>query len=235
MPGAVTHQALIAGYFSPRNIPNLAFWVDASNAGSITIATGVSQWNDLSGNGRNLTQATTTKQPALQSAALNGKDYVQFDGTSDIMSNTGWTSVSNPITICGVSRIRSSGAFFGPVGQFGTGSFGISHVFDSGVGGAAYRMYSSASIAGSAPVFNVWNYFTVEWNGASSFARASAASIIGTGDAGSSTASGYYLGANQPESIFFPVDVAEICIYAGALTAAQYGVVEGYLKAKWGL
>jgi len=36
--------------FSPLNISNLLLWVDASNAGSLTLSgSNVLQWNDLSG------------------------------------------------------------------------------------------------------------------------------------------------------------------------------------------
>lgn len=41
-----------------------ALWLDAADSSTITIATGVSQWNDKSGNGRNVSQSTPAAQPA---------------------------------------------------------------------------------------------------------------------------------------------------------------------------
>jgi hypothetical protein len=68
--------------FSPSSISGLMLWLDASAAGSITIGTGVSQWNDLSGNGRNATQSTGSKQPAYGSTAFNGLPGLTFTGSS---------------------------------------------------------------------------------------------------------------------------------------------------------
>jgi hypothetical protein len=51
--------------FNPSSVANLAFWLRADLTSSLTIATGVSAWADLSGNGRNFTQATGSKQPTV--------------------------------------------------------------------------------------------------------------------------------------------------------------------------
>ena len=69
--------------FSPLSLPNLAWWLDAGRG--ITIATGVSQWNDLSGNNRNATQPTAGSQPALTTNAIGGFPAVTFDGASSYM------------------------------------------------------------------------------------------------------------------------------------------------------
>lgn len=50
-----------------------------------TIANGgvISQWSDVSGNNRHLTQATGSKQPTLRFGVLNERPVVRFDGTDD--------------------------------------------------------------------------------------------------------------------------------------------------------
>lgn len=48
----------------------------------VTIATGISQLDDLSGNGRNLTQGTGSAQPARVLAAYNGKPCARFVAAS---------------------------------------------------------------------------------------------------------------------------------------------------------
>jgi len=60
-------------------------WLDASDASTITIATGVSQWADKSGNNRHATQATTTNRPAVAPGAVNGLNAINFDGTNDVL------------------------------------------------------------------------------------------------------------------------------------------------------
>lgn len=55
---------------------------------SVTDAGGgaCSQWDNLMGGGRNLTQATGTARPLIVAAAQNGLRAIRFDGTTDYMS-----------------------------------------------------------------------------------------------------------------------------------------------------
>jgi hypothetical protein len=80
--GGAANQVL----WTPAEITT-QLWLDAADAGTITIDTGVSQWNDKSGNGYNVVQATTSEQPALLTAELNGLDIVSFNGSSDYLWN----------------------------------------------------------------------------------------------------------------------------------------------------
>lgn len=73
--------------FSPRTIPDCALWLDAADSNTIITATGVSQWNDKSGNGYNLTQATGASQPTQ-----SGK-YIVF--SSDRYLNIPAASINN--------------------------------------------------------------------------------------------------------------------------------------------
>ena len=69
--------------------PNLEAHYDASVPSSITEVTGVSNWADLSGNGRDLIQATGADQP-VYSAANNS---ITFGGVSDFLKTAGFTLV----------------------------------------------------------------------------------------------------------------------------------------------
>lgn len=75
--GAIWNAGLLP---SPPSI-----WVNETSA--MTIATGVSAWNDLSPNGFNLTQAVTGQQPARILAGLNGMRTVRSDGVDDYLSS----------------------------------------------------------------------------------------------------------------------------------------------------
>ena len=59
---------------------NLALWVDAEDS-TITGDPDITQWTDLSGNNRHLTQDTATHYP--QKTTLGAWIAVQFDGTAD--------------------------------------------------------------------------------------------------------------------------------------------------------
>jgi hypothetical protein len=69
-----------AAAFSPASIAGLKVWIDPTDAGSVAVATGASQINDLSGNGNHATQSTGSNQPTYSSG-----QYITFDGTDDWM------------------------------------------------------------------------------------------------------------------------------------------------------
>jgi hypothetical protein len=82
--------ARLAG-FSPSDIPNLALWLDASDANSFFDATSggsevtsdaasVARWEDKSGNARHFTQSTAGERPALAVAAVNGRNALYSSG-----------------------------------------------------------------------------------------------------------------------------------------------------------
>lgn len=75
-----------SGGTSPETILGSALWAwhDASNTGSVTIDTGVSNWADLSGNSRPLTQGTAANQPTYTSG-----ESVDFTSSNYRMGVTG--------------------------------------------------------------------------------------------------------------------------------------------------
>lgn len=76
---------------APNTMPNLAAWF-VGGVGITSAAGAISQWNDQSGNGRHLVQATGASQPALQADGS-----ILFDGVDDSLA-TGSLSIALPIT-----------------------------------------------------------------------------------------------------------------------------------------
>lgn len=70
-------------------------WLDADDVSTITIATGVSEWRDKSGNGRHFTQATTSKQPTYNATGFNGRPTLVFDGSNSLLSGGTNTAMTN--------------------------------------------------------------------------------------------------------------------------------------------
>ena len=86
--------------FSPRQIPGCALWLDAVDTSTITMATGVSQWNDKSGNSYNLTQGTGSLQPTRTGNFLNFQSNYYLNIPTSSINNTSSYSfffVFNPI------------------------------------------------------------------------------------------------------------------------------------------
>ena len=70
--------------FTPNKIAGLAIWLDAADASTVTISTGVSAWkNKVSGSTIEATQATGNNQPDYQIAQQSGKNSIFFDGSND--------------------------------------------------------------------------------------------------------------------------------------------------------
>lgn len=76
---------------------DLKAWYDALDATTITIDTGVSQWNDRSGNGRHLVQATVANQPAYSGTGFDGtRPGITYDGVNDrLVRNPGGSLFRN--------------------------------------------------------------------------------------------------------------------------------------------
>jgi hypothetical protein len=68
--------------WTPAFLPSLALWLDAEDASTITLnGATVSQWDDKSGNGNHVSNATAATQPAYLTTGWNGKPTVSFTET----------------------------------------------------------------------------------------------------------------------------------------------------------
>ena len=215
-------------------LANLAGWYDVSQAAGVTTGTGgISSLNDLSGNGRHLTQATSTKRPALTTAGQNGLNVATFDGVDDFMSATWVKSV--PFSVFAALKVRANSA----------GSSVIIG-FDSWAGFGNY-LYISAGL----------RTFTRFWNNPSllgdidlsdgMFAQISmvenlANSVLGkngteiTGSLGNVGTSVICIGdASDESSVNSAVTVGEVILIAAAASATVREQIKNYLCGKWGI
>ena len=92
---------------------NLVLWLDADLG--VTGTTAITQWDDQSGNGKNVTQLNAQNQPSLNeaSSALNFHSSIEFDGNRDFLSTSGvLSSVTDDMTVFIVTEIdKSSGEY----------------------------------------------------------------------------------------------------------------------------
>lgn len=80
MPRGVSRldEAQLQGrLWTPALLPSLALWLDAGDLSTISIATGVSQWRDKSGNERHFGQVTTGIQPQYRQVGFNGRPCLE--------------------------------------------------------------------------------------------------------------------------------------------------------------
>ena len=227
---AVSQMALLGGSmsFQPSDIANLAAWYRADQG--ITIATGVSQWNDISGNGRHLTQATGANQPTFgATSGPNSTPALTFDGSNDVLSAT-FSAINQPLHCFAIMRTNNIPAASGFIS-----------------GGASGERFIAGNTA-STNVLNYWggtgivyshsdttNHFLWEVlvNGASSSViRGNTAA--GTGSVGSNTMSGVTLG-QMPGNGYTNCILSEVAIYSAQISGTNLTNLRAYYASRYGV
>lgn len=220
--------------FSPLSLANLAGWYDVSQAAGVTTGTGgISSLNDLSGNGRHLTQATSTKRPALTAAGQNGLNVATFDGVDDMMSVA--YVRSQPYTIAIAFKVRANAAgssvFVGLSPWSGldvefymsTGDRTLSKI-GAGVVMTPTMDLSNGNFAACIGVFN----------GAGSIQSKNGTEQTGTISNRATTA--IALGDSPDETaVNSPITVGELIVLAEASSADVRAQLNSYLRGKWGI
>lgn len=225
--------------FVPTSIPGCQLWLRADLG--ITISTGVSQWNDQSGTGHNVTQATTGNQPTyFTSGGPNNLPYINFGagGTTVGLFNAGASPISaTNCTLFIVLQTTNPGlASF----QFAMG-FGVSNgiqmgvpdnsarsLYFGGIGAAADGPPSSSweiwgATASSAPLQTFYLNGVLRTLTPNNVVAIAATNQISVGNF---SAGGSFSWAGN---------IAECIAFNTILSAAQIAEVNNYLNAKYNI
>ena len=211
----------------PQTINGLQLWLRADQG--ITLATGVSQWNDLSGNGNNLSQSTVGLRPAYNAtdAAYNNQPTLSFSAVANTVIGGGSITHAQPYTIifvgdsalAGSSIIESGGTYSG-LYTFGPGAGYI--CFYAGTGQQSNTGITSKSVV--AAVFN----------GASSSIYVNNSSTpVFSANPGSGGLSGAINIGNTGLAGPFTGNIAEVLIYNSVLSTTQLGTIFQYLGSRY--
>jgi hypothetical protein len=241
--------------FDPRRIANLGIWLDATVDSSLTFnGNTVSEWRDLSGNGRHFAQTTAGNQPNGVNVTQNGRRALQFSGGQAMNGNAATlNTIRNApgATAVGVFKFNSTGVN-GVVVNFGiataanVGRFQIGQ--NSGVGGtyAGGRRLDADSFASAfyadntnarvqSGVLDYANSDAFIWeNGA---LKASNTSFQTNGNSQDANHAGVVVGSNLASagSLFLNGWIGEMLVWPRALTDLERQRVERYLGRKWGI
>src|SRR5437016_2529823 len=88
--------------FSPKNVPGLKLWVGVESLAGTPEGTGVSVWQDQSGIGNDLAQATGLLKPIYRQS-VNGSPAMDF-GQGERMATTGNVLVTDRFVVMAVGR-----------------------------------------------------------------------------------------------------------------------------------
>tara|TARA_R110002153_G_scaffold168044_2_gene320753 strand:- start:192 stop:2387 length:2196 start_codon:yes stop_codon:yes gene_type:complete len=215
-------------------ISGLKLHLDASDATTITKDSSnlVSAWNDKSGEGNHISQATASKQPLWVGNTQNGLPLIRFDGTDDQLNRS--TFVNGAI---------SQGFYMFVVMKPTVGTASNPYNFDGGASARGWCYTDSSDVVryGSAteqiidsnlPSTPVMYTFFV--NGSSSNVRKNSVSTT-SATLGSTSSNGLWLACRHNDTSFGSPDHAEFLFYDNDIGTTNRDAVERYLKKKWGL
>lgn len=219
--------------------PTASYEESASSAGAVATLT------DKTGNGWNLTQASSTLRPTIQTNILNGKSVITFDGGDFISSASNFTITGDlAVTILIVYRktVANAGTAFGWGNTTALNAFGI-YDDNSAISGVNYGGGNNYRFANK-PV-NTWMIMTLAKSpgpiNTTSVARLNGSDNAGTGH--STTTPNVVAGPlvlGQWANLATPKlagSIAEFHVIPGTASLADLQRLEGYAAstARWGL
>lgn len=232
-------------FVSPKSVPGLMAWWDASSptylfdatsGGSEVAADGaVARWEDRSGSGNHATQSTSGYRPVRKLAVIGGKDAVRFDGTDDGMPFPALTATTFTVVAVGQKWNAATDIAF-LIGQDTSYSpYGLSEA-------TAGTFLSTTAVPirySSTRALNRSTSFLVSFD--SNYGLYVDGAEFALPNASNSAGQVSYfneLGCRRfpPTSgkIFGKLDVGELCFYNRVLSTSERRNVERYLRARWG-
>ena len=228
-------------YIAAVPMSNLKMWLKADD---INISDGgyLSQWNDASGNGNNVTASGSTRPLYVANSNINGQSAVRFQGGDDALVLHGSTDFDFTSATIFVVRTNGSGSLL-PIAQEGTTyndeylmAFGTPRIYHHTRGGVYYYLdhqinpsaaYVETAVMGNAPTDNALYVNSV-------------GSTLSQGNSNGSSVANYAatnryvtVGNRGTGSNGFTGDIAEVLVYEGKLSNSDRLQVEQYLGGKY--
>jgi hypothetical protein len=224
--------------FSPKSISGCSLWLDAADSSTITIQTGVSQWSDKSGQGRHVTQSTTSLQPV---------NALVFNSNAWLGIPNALAAITPTYTIFVVDK-RASASIHFFIGMHDATGGNVALVL--GYNGTTVSHHTTAYItdcmvtipayAGAAEPKRLARYdYTGSLrdtyiNGGQLSTIQSFSATLPTWN-NANIGAGYYTPGASGYDWWYVGNIHEIIFYNNVLTTGQAQQVESYLSQKWGL
>jgi hypothetical protein len=225
---------------------DLQLWLKADAGVTANDQSGVSAWEDQSGNNNHATQPTDTLSPLRVNGAQNGQPVLRFDGVDDYLSVADAESLSftGDLTTFFVVKFddfvtyravwaKTANNFPAPTDYYVVPGSGRPQVYrgngtDVGIGSF---LSTTALSAGSYLTVG----FGIEGSTCSHFLGAQAASTGTLNATAADTDQPLLIGTRGDLFTKMKGDIAEILIYSRALTPTERASVADYLAQKYGI
>ena len=230
--------------WTPADI-DAALWLDASDASTITESGGaVSQWDDKSGNNKNLTQATVLTRPTTNSRTINGLNALEFNASNGLFTTSTVLSGNPGLLIASIVLFDAVVGTIDRVCQISAGSASFALT-----GGSVYSIrYNSGNQQFSPPATSVPLILLGTYPSGGTYADAKLfvnGSVLTPSSVGNPTGvlnlgAGFVVGGGTNTSTIGTISefmdglIGEVvCTTANDQVSRQR--IEGYLAHKWGL
>jgi hypothetical protein len=230
--------------FSPLDLSPV-LWLDASDTSTITEVGGaVSQWDDKSGNGNNVTQGTAAAQPTTGTRTLNSLNVLDFDGNDSLNAGNKFDVLTGGLTIMVVAAFDNASGNGGLVSKNITtnnGDYGLIRQGSNDKMTALLRG-NSASLAEQSTVFSstsatIHGYrlrrdttdgLQLWQNGAF------VASQNTSGTTSFTSSNDFFVGVGAATNLnMLDGFIAEIVVVQSGITDTEMADLDEYLRNKW--
>lgn len=246
-------RAAAATGFTPRSIADLGLWLDASVDSSLTFnGNNVSEWRDLSGNGRHFSQSTAASQPSGVGRTQNGIRVLDFDGNRVLSGNAASLNIAR--NVGGVSIFfagkwdtlagQSTGVFISRGDNATSGRCNI----DYAAATSSFRMIGrrldsdSPVVLTPAATTNAGVFAGIfDYANSDGFFRingstvASSTSFLTDGVTQDNDSLGVFIGGIAGATSGLDGFMGEVITYRRAVSVSERQAIEQYLGAKWGI
>jgi hypothetical protein len=219
--------------WSPAMIGGQVLWLRA-DIGTV-IATGVSQWNDQSGQGNNVSQVTGSKQPTrnIIDPVYNNQSTLSFASASSqyLVSGT-WGSSPSVTTIIIVGEMDGNTQYF--IDGI-TSSNRNAIFFDASKNFSSYQ--GTTTLAFGAPTPGSPHVWATQFTGtaANAMFQDNSQTPVITGNSGTNLLTGTIIGSYYGPGDYLQGKIAEVIIYNSVLSPSQMSTVFHYLGARYGI
>jgi hypothetical protein len=234
-PRLATSGRLLSSFVTPDRVRSagLKAWYRADQG--ITLATGVSQWNDLSNNGYHLTQSNTAKQPIYTSSDgyFNNQASMTFDGSNDCLFNANMPCGFNTTFVVLILKQitwASQTLFCGDTGN----SCCIVYQYSGSVS-PQISMYNNnvANTNGGSTIGVAKRIYASFTNSTADYLQVGSVKTTGT-NSGALTSIGWEIGGTTTGSNNANFAAAEMIIYNGTPVDTELTVLDTYFSARYG-
>lgn len=253
----VRFPAVASFQWTPKLLPNLISWHDSDDDSTLTLSgSNVTDWNDKSGTGNHLTQATANRQPVRVVASQNNRDALDFNWTVSgaanrkfMMRGGTYTNVTgSKLSVFATARPNTAWDNFARLVGFSTSSTSndfnttqsISAMLRQSTNSIMYSFYNAAATNTVAVTAGAWYTFGMIVNGTSHTFRLDGTSTTSTlastpNFAINTMTVGHNAGEAGTAAVAWNSLVGEIIVCNTNLTTSDRDKVEGYLAWRWGL